>query len=135
MVELGHPTLSLRRQCRLLGLNRSSWYYQPAGESAENLALMRLIDEQYLRTPFYGWPRMTAWLQQHGYAVNGKRVRRLMRLMGLQAIYPRPKLSQPAVAHRRYPYLLGVVEVARPNHVWSSDITYVPCHTASCTWS
>lgn len=110
----------------LLGLSRSSWYYQPAGESAENLAVMRLIDAQYTRTPVYGWPRMTAWLRQQGHAVNGKRVRRLMRLMGLQAIYPRPRTSQPTSTHRRYPYLLHGVEILRPNHVWSADITYVP---------
>ncbi len=87
---------------------------------------MRLMDEQYLRTPFYGWPRMTAWLRRQGYAVNSKRVRRLMRLMGLQAIYPRPKLSQSAGAHRRYPYLLDGIEIVHPNQVWSCDITYVP---------
>jgi putative transposase len=126
MVEVGHPTLSLRRQCAVLGLNRSSWYYQPAGESEENLALMRLIDEHYLRTPFYGWPRMTAWLQQQGHPVNSKRVRRLMQRMGLRAIYPHPNTSQPARGHRRYPYLLNGVEIVRPNQVWSADITYVP---------
>lgn len=126
MVEVGHPTLSIRRQCALLGLNRSSWYYQPAGESEGNLALMRLIDEQYLRTPLYGWPRMTAWLQQQGHAVNSKRVRRLMRLMGLQAIYPQPNTSRPARGHRRYRYLLNGVTIVRPNQVWSADITYVP---------
>jgi putative transposase len=87
---------------------------------------MRLIDEQYLRTPFYGWPRMTACLQQQGHAVNSKRVRRLMRLMGLHAIYPQPNISRPARGHRRYPYLLNGVEIVRPNQVWSSDITYVP---------
>ncbi len=87
---------------------------------------MRLMDEQYLRTPFYGWPRMTAWLRRHGYAVNSKRVRRLMRLMGLQAIYPRPKLSQATIAQQRYPYLLDGIELVGPNQVWSCDITYVP---------
>ena len=86
MIELTHPDLSLRRQCHLLGLPRSTWYYQPAGESADNLQLMRLIDEQYLRTPFYGWPRMTAALRRAGHAVNHKRVQRLMHKMGLQAM-------------------------------------------------
>ena len=89
MVDSKHAVLSVRRQCELLGLNRASFYYQAASESALNLHLMRLIDEQFLRTPFYGWPKMTACLRRLGYAVNGKRVRRLMRLMGIQAIYPR----------------------------------------------
>jgi putative transposase len=87
---------------------------------------MRVIDAQYTRTPVYGWPRMTAWLHQQGYRVNGKRVRRLMRLMGLHAIYPRPRTTQPSSSHRRYPYLLHGVEILRPNHVWSADITYLP---------
>ena len=94
MVETNHPLLSVRRQCELLGLSRSTLYYQPAGESAENLHLMRLIDEQYLRTPFYGWPRMTAYLRRQGYQVNSKRIRRLMQKMGLQAIYPKPSKSK-----------------------------------------
>ena len=126
MVDLGHPEFSIRRQCALLGLNRASWYYQPAGETPENLALMRVIDGQYTRTPFYGWPRMTAWLHQQGYAVNGKRVRRLMHRMGLHAIHPRPRTSRPNGAHGRYPYLLHGVEILQPNRVWSADITYVP---------
>ena len=91
MVDSKHAVLSVRRQCELLGLNRASFYYQAASESALNLHLMRLIDEQFLRTPFYGWPKMTACLRRLGYAVNGKRVRRLMRLMGIQAIYPQEK--------------------------------------------
>jgi putative transposase len=118
--------LSLRRQCELLGLNRSSLYYEPVGESTENLHLMRLLDEQYLRTPFYGWPRMTAYLRREGYAVNGKRVRRLMQKMGLQAIYPKPKLSKAAQERRIYPYLLRGLEILQPNFVWSADITYIP---------
>ena len=99
MIERNHPELSVRRQCELIGLNRSSLYYQPVGESAYNLRLMRLLDEQYTRTPFYGWPRMTAWLRREGHEVNPKRVRRLLRLMGLQAIYPKPKTSTPAPGH------------------------------------
>jgi putative transposase len=126
LVEPEHPLLSVRRQCELIGLNRSSWYYTPAGESPENLHFMRLIDEQYLRTPFYGWPRMTAYLQREGHAVNGKRVRRLMQLMDLQAIYPKPRLSQAVPGHRVYPYLLRGVPIVRPCQVWSSDITYIP---------
>jgi putative transposase len=118
--------LSLRRQCERLGLNRSTFYYAPAGESAENLHLMRLIDEQYLRTPFYGWPRMTAHLRRQGYVVNAKRLRRLMQKMGLQAIYPKPKTSKAAQERRVYPYLLRGVEIRHPNFVWSADITYVP---------
>jgi len=105
-VERGHPNLSLRRQCELLGVNRTSLYYPSVGESEENLLLMRRLDEQYTRTPFYGSRRMTAWLRGQGYDVNRKRMARLMRLMGLEAIYPKPKLSQPGEGHKIYPYLL-----------------------------
>jgi len=126
MIEREHTELSVRRQCALIGLNRSSFYYQPGGESAYNLRLMRLLDEQYTRTPFYGWPRMTAWLRREGHEVNAKRVRRLMRVMGLQAIYPKPKTSTPAPGHKRYPYLLRGLKIIRPGQVWSTDITYVP---------
>jgi putative transposase len=126
MIELNHPNLSVRRQCELLELNRSTYYYAPAGESEYNLHLMRMIDEQYLKTPFYGWPRMTAYLQREGYAVNHKRVRRLMQIMGLQAIYPKHKTSVPGKEHRIYPYLLRGLEITRPGQVWSADITYVP---------
>lgn len=126
LVEPTHPQLSLRRQCELLGLNRSSLYYEPVGESAENLHLLRLLDEQYLRTPFYGWPRMTAYLRREGYAVNGKRVRRLMQKMGLQAIYPKPKTSRTAQERNVYPYLLRGLAILQPNFVWSADITYIP---------
>jgi putative transposase len=118
--------LSVRRQCELLGLCRSSLYYEPAGETAENLRLMRLLDEEYTRHPFYGSRRLTAWLSGQGEAVNRKRVQRLLRLMGLEAIYPRPKLSAPGRGHRVYPYLLRGVKVERPDQVWSADITYVP---------
>ncbi len=118
--------LSVRRQCALLGLHRSTWYYEPTPETEANLALMRRIDEQYLRTPFYGSRRMAAWLQRQGEAVNRKRVRRLMRLMGLEAIYPKPRTTIGGAGHKIYPYLLRNVTVARPNQVWSADITYVP---------
>lgn len=126
LIEPEHPLLSLRRQCKLIGLNRSSWYYAPGAESAENLQLMRLIDEQYTRTPFYGWPRITAHLREQGHRVNHKRVQRLMRLMGLQAIYPKPRTTVRCSDHRIYPYLLRGVAVTRPNQVWSADITYLP---------
>jgi putative transposase len=125
-MEPEHPVLSLRHQCELLGLNRSSWYYTPASESAENLQLMRLIDEQYTRTPFYGWPKMTAILRQQGHLVNHKRVQRLMQVMGLQAIYPKPRTTVTCPEHRLYPYLLRGVAITHPGQVWSADITYLP---------
>jgi putative transposase len=125
-IEREHPAISIRRQCELLELQRSSCYREPAGESAENLALMRLIDEQYLRTPFYGSRKMAIWLTQQGYAVNRKRAQRLMRTMGLEAIYPRPSTTRRCPEHRIYPYLLRDVAILRPNQVWSTDITYIP---------
>lgn len=118
--------MSVRRQCDLLDLNRASYYYAPAGESEFNLHLMRLIDQQYLKTPFYGWPRMTAHLRRMGYEVNHKRIQRLMRKMGIQAIYPGPKTTNRSAEHKVYPYLLRNLAVTRPFQVWSSDITYVP---------
>lgn len=124
-MERSHPDLSVRRQCELLGVNRSGLYYQPVGENEENLMLMRLIDEQYTRRPFYGSRRMTVWLREQGYAINRKRITRLMDVMGLEAIYPKPKLSQPGEGHKIYPYLLKGVEVTRVNQVWSTDITYI----------
>lgn len=114
------------RQCELIGLSRSSYYYAPVATSTEDLALMRLIDEQYTAAPFFGSPRMTAWLQRHGHAVNHKRVERLMREMGLAAIYPRRRKPwRSGAAHRIYPYLLRGVEVSRPDQAWASDITYI----------
>jgi putative transposase len=113
LIEPDHSQLSLSRQCHLLGLARRSFYYQPRGESDENLHLMRLLDEQYTRTPFYGVRKMTAWLRDEGYPVNDKRIRRLLRLMGLEAIYQRPKLSESAPGHRIYPYLLRGVPVLK----------------------
>ncbi len=118
--------MSVRRQCELLGLNRSSLYYEPAGETAENLRLMRKIDEQYTACPFYGSRRMTAWLVDQGEEVNRKRVQRLMRTMGLEAIYPKPRLSTAGQGHKVYPYRLRGVKIERPDQVWSTDITYVP---------
>lgn len=125
MIDSDFPPISLRRQCALLGLNRSTFYDAPATASACNLRLMRLIDEQYTKTPFYGWPRMTAHVRRLGLQVNHKRVRRLMQAMGLQAIYPKPRSSPAARDHQIYPYLLNSVALSRPNQVWSADITYV----------
>ncbi len=119
-------TLSISRQCELLGISRSGYYYQPVAESEENLKLMRLMDEQYLLTPFYGYRRMWAWLRQQGHEANLKRIHRLYRLMGIAAIYCKPKLSKPSPGHKIYPYLLRNVPIVRPNQVWSTDITYVP---------
>ena len=113
-------------QCELLGISRASLYYQPVGPSEEELTLLRLIDEQYLKTPFYGSRRMVAHLQQQGYQVNRKRVQRLMRQLGLQAVYPKPKLSKRHPEHQVYPYLLRGVDIASANQVWSTDITYLP---------
>jgi putative transposase len=126
LIDADHPHLSVRRQCALLGLNRSSLYYEPAAETAENLRLMRLIDQQYTDCPFYGSRRMTAWLVQAGEEVNRKRVQRLMRLMGLEAVYPKPRLSLAGRGHRIYPYLLRNVRIERADQVWSADITYIP---------
>ena len=116
----------MRRQCELLAVNRSGLYYESASESGADLRLMRLIDEQYLRTPFYGSRRMAAHLAVRGEPVNRKRVQRLMRIMGLEAIYPRRRTSVPAGEHRIYPYLLRNLAIERPDQVWSADITYVP---------
>ena len=124
-MEREHPEISVRRQCELLGVNRSGLYYQPVGESEANLGLMRLIDQEYTRHPFYGSRRMTGWLCGQGHEVNRKRVRRLMEVMGIEAIYPKPRLSQPGEGHKIYPYLLRDVEVTRVNQVWSTDITYI----------
>ena len=120
------PSLSVVRQCKLLGLNRSSLYYQPKGVSGEDLTLMKLIDRQYLATPFYGARRMAAWLGSQSHNVDRKRVRRLMQVMGLKAIYRKPKTSVPASGHKVYPYLLRDVKVSRPNQVWAADITFIP---------
>jgi putative transposase len=121
----GHSQLSLRRPCALLGVARSGLYYQPVQASAEALQLMRLLDEQYTATPFYGVRRMTAWLRGRGDAVNHKRVQRQLRQLGLVALYAKPRLSQPTEGHVIYPYLLRDVTVTRANQVWSADITYV----------
>lgn len=124
-IEAKHQRLSVAQQCELLGLARSSYYYVAVPEAAENLHYGRLLDEEYTRHPFYGVEKMTFWLRQQGYAVGPKRVRRLLRQMGLMAVYPKPHLSLNSLEHRRFPYLLGGVRIERPNQVWSSDITYI----------
>jgi putative transposase len=126
LVRHDDPRLSLCRRCELVGLNRSTYYLPAATESEENLRLMRLIDEQYLKTPFYGSRRMTAVLERRGEAVNRKRVQRLMALMGLEGLHPRRRTTLAAADARAYPYLLRDRVLARVNEVWSSDITYVP---------
>jgi len=126
MADRQHPALSTVRQCALLGISRSSVYYRPRATSLEDLAVMKLIDQQYLATPFYGSRRMTVWLQRQGRPMSRKRVQRLMRTMGLRAIFRRPRTSQPAAGHKVYLYLLGGMEITRPNQVWAADITYIP---------
>ena len=126
MVERDHPSLSVSRQCRLLALSRSALYYQPVGESAETLTLMRRIDELYLSYPFYGSRQMMRHLAREGVTVGRHRVRRLMRLLGLEAIYRKPRTTVANPEHRVYPYLLRGLTIERPNHVWCSDITYIP---------
>ncbi len=126
MVKKDHPRLSIAKQCRLLSISRSSFYYEPKGETTQNLVLMRLIDEQFLETPFYGVRQMTWHLRAQGHLVNEKRIRRLMRLMGLMPIYQHPNTSRPCPQHKTYPYLLRGLRVDRPNQVWCADITYIP---------
>jgi putative transposase len=126
MLEPGHPDLSLSRQCQLVAVSRSSAYYKPKPFKPEDLALMRLIDEQYLKTPFYGSRSMTKHFRRLSHKINRKRVQRLMRLMGIEAIYPKPKTSKPHPKHKIYPYLLRNLKIDRPNQVWAADITYIP---------
>jgi len=125
MIEPEHPKLSVRRQCKLIGLPRSSYYREPKPEAKENLELMNLIDEEYTRHPFYGTRKMRDFLQRKGYKVNRKRVQRLMRLMGLESIAPRKRTTIPGDGHKIYPYLLRDLDIDRPNMVWASDLTYI----------
>lgn len=125
-IEPGHPDLSIRRQCQLLGLHRSSLYYEPVPESAENLYLMRLIDEEHLRHPARGSRQMTDHLETLGWPINRKKTQRLMRQMGLEGISPKRRTTLSVAGHRVYPYLLRGVKIERPNQVWCSDITYIP---------
>lgn len=126
MIDPGHIQISITRQCELLGMSRSSYYYEPVRESKLNITLMRIIDEQYLQAPFLGSRKMTIFLRRQGYHVNRKRVQKLMRLMGIVAIYPRSRLSARFPDHKIYPYLLKELQIEHPNQVWSSDITYLP---------
>ena len=128
MIDPDHLRLSIVRQCQLVSIARSTHYYTGKGESALNLELMRVIDEQYLLTPWYGSRQLARHLRRQGYAVDRERVRRLMRKMGLTAIYRKPKTSKPDTGHRIYPYLLRKVRVDRPNQAWCADITYIPMH-------
>jgi putative transposase len=126
LIETDHEDLSIARQCKLVSISRSSFYYQSTGETAENLALMRTIDAQFLETPWYGSRQMAAHLRRDGHEIGRKRVRRLMATMGLAAIYQRPRTTVPHPEHRIYPYLLRDIVVDRPNQVWCADITYIP---------
>lgn len=126
LIEPSHSSLSIVRQCELVNLQRSSYYFQPATESPENLDIMRLIDQEYTRHPFYGSRKYVPYLKENGFTVNRKRVQRLMRLMGLSPIYPKPNLSKAVQGHKIYPYLLRGISITKPNQVWSTDITYIP---------
>lgn len=126
MVDPTEPNLSIARQCRILNIQRSSYDYRPRPIKADDLELMRLIDEQYLKNPTWGSRSMRNHLRRLGYKINRKRVQRLMRQMGLEAIYPRPKTSRPHPEHKVYPYLLRNLNIERPNQVWCTDITYIP---------
>ena len=141
--QRGRRELSLARQCALLGVSRSSQYYAPSGESAENLALMRRMDELHLAHPFYGSRQMARHLRREGVVAGRHRIRRLRGLMGLEAVYCRPRTSAPNPAHRVYPYLLRDLTIDRPDQVWCADITYIPvsdgpgrgCRLPQCTGS
>jgi len=141
LVDGADADLSIVAQCRLLKVARSTLYYRAAPVSADDLRLMRRLDEQYLATPFYGSRRMVVVLRREGEAVNRKRVRRLMRLMGLEAIYQKPNTSRRHPEHKVYPYLLRDLTIDRPNQVWCADITYIPLAKGSrwrralCIWS
>ena len=125
-VNRRRPSLSVARQCKLLDISRSGLYYQPARVSENDLELMKLIDCQYMVTPFYGTRKMAVWLKSKGHSVNRKHVRRLMQLMGLKAIYRRPRTSPPGPGNKIYPYFLTGMAITRPNQVWCADITYIP---------
>ena len=124
-MEPDNLEISVVRQCQLLGINRSTIYYRGRAQSVEDVELMRLLDVQYTETPFYGYRRMTVYLQNSGFSVNHKRVLKLMRKLGLEAIYPKPNLSKPHKEHLKFPYLLRGVKIERSNQVWATDITYI----------
>ncbi len=123
MIEVYHLQLSLVRQCELVSIARSSYYYRPKNESEFNLELMRLIDEQYLKTPWYGSRQMRRYLRRQGYRVNRKRIRRLLRKMGLVAVAPALNTSRRHPQHKVYPYLLRGLDITQPGHVWCADVT------------
>ena len=125
LIDKQNKVLSIRKQCELLGLTRSNFYYRAAEESCENIQLMRLLDEEFTRHPCKGVISMTSYLADLGYRVNPKRVRRLLRQMGIMAIYPKKNISQSHPAHKKYPYLLNDIEIIKPNQVWCTDITYI----------
>ena len=125
LIDRNHPEISINRQCDLLEVSKGALYYQPASIDPYTLSLMDLIDEQHTSTPFYGSRRLTAYLNAKGHEINRKRVQRLMRLMRIEAVYPKPKLSRRLENHKIYPYLLRGVNIERPDHVWSTDITYI----------
>jgi len=125
LVESDNLEISVVRQCHLLGINRSTIYYRGRAESVEDVELMRLLDAQYTETPFYGYRRMTVYLQNLGFSVNHKRVSRLMRKLGLEAIYPKPNLSKPHKEHLKFPYLFRGMNIEHSNQVWATDITYI----------
>ena len=133
-IEPGNDVISVSRQCVLLGLPRSSYYYQPCRDNSYNERLMRMIDEKYTKHPFYSSPRMTHWLRSQGKLVNHKRVERLMRKMGLMAVVPGPHTSRPHQKHNVYPYLLRNLDINRADQVWAADITYIEWPEAFCTW-
>ena len=126
MIDGDHKVISIVRQCELVSISRSGYYYEPTGETELNLRLMRLIDEQHMITPFYGARQLARHLRRQGYTVSRKRIRRLMAKMGLAAVYQRPRTTIPSKDHVIYPYLLRDVTVDRPNQVWCTDITYIP---------
>ena len=126
MVDREHQSLSIVRQCNLLEVSQSGLYYRPRGISEEDLSLMQALDRQYLETPFYGSRRMRAWMERQGMVVSRNRVQRLMRIMGLRAIYRQPRTSRLAPEHRIYPYLLRSAKITRTNQVWAAEITYLP---------
>lgn len=125
MIESGNARLTIARQCELLGMSRSGYYYRPHAVSEEDLLLLRLIDEKYTRHPFFGTRRLVDWLGTQGHAVGRDRVRSLMQQLGIAAIYPKKRLSQGNTEHPKYPYLLSGLSIETPNHVWCSDITYI----------
>jgi len=126
MIDPSNDNLGTRQQCKLLSISRSGWYYEPKGEQPLNLQLMRMIDEQFLATPSYGSRKMAHHLKREGYCVGRQRVRRLMRLMGIEAIYQKPNTSAPHPEHKIYPYLLRDLAITKSNQVWCADITYIP---------